>query len=270
MSLRQRLTTYLEDIDSPIGRTTNLIIASLVALSSIIFVIQTYPVPPLVRQGLNWLDMSILAIFTIEYLLRLWCASSRWQYFFSLYGLIDLLAILPSFLVAIDITFLRFLRIFRWFRILRLVRFLEGRILFNRLSSEDSVALVRVLFTLFAIIFIFSGLIYQTEHNHNPEIFRTFFDAFYFSVVTMTTVGFGDVTPISDTGRSLTVVMILTGVTLIPWQLSTLVKELVKATTSQMLTCSQCGHALHDADAKFCKRCGTALPLPEPTDPEAP
>lgn len=260
MSIRQKLETYLEDLDSPIGRTTNLAIAGLVVASAAIFVIQTYPIAPEVRQTLNWLNGGILLIFVIEYVLRLWCARFRLSYILSLYSLIDLLAILPFLLVAIDISFLRFLRIFRWFRILRLIRLLEGRILFHRFSSEDSIALVRVLFTLFTIIFISAGLIYQTEHLQNPETFRTFFDAFYFSVVTMTTVGFGDVTPISDTGRLITVIMILTGVTLIPWQLSILVKELVKATSQREIACSQCGHALHDADAKFCKRCGTLLP----------
>lgn len=260
MSIRQKLETCLEDLDSPIGRMTNLAIAALVVISAAIFVLQTYPITPEVRQVLNWLNGGILTIFAIEYVLRLWCARFRLSYIFSLYALIDLLAILPSLLVAIDIGFLRFLRIFRWFRILRLVRFLEGRLLFYRLSSGDSFALVRVLFTLFTIIFISAGLIYQTEHLQNPETFRTFFDAFYFSVVTMTTVGFGDVTPISDTGRLITVLMILTGVTLIPWQLSILVKELVKATGQREIVCSQCGHALHDADAKFCKRCGTVLP----------
>jgi len=267
MSLRQTLETYLEDLDHPIGRATNLAIAGLVVLSSAIFVIQTYPIPPEVRQIMNWVNGAILIIFMVEYALRLWCARFRLRYILSLYALIDLLAILPYLLVAIDIGFLRFLRIFRWFRILRLVRLLEERALFHRLSSEDSIALVRVLFTLFTIIFISSGLIYQTEHLQNPDVFRTFFDAFYFSVVTMTTVGFGDVTPISDAGRFITVMMILTGVALIPWQLSTLIKELVKATGQREIVCSQCGHSLHDADAKFCKRCGTVLPLSVPNPP---
>ncbi|GGA28414.1 ion channel [Okeania sp. KiyG1] len=79
--------------------------------------------------------------------------------------------------------------------------------------------LTRILFTLFTIIFIFSGLIYQVEHGVNSESFKTFLDAVYFSVVTMTTVGFGDVTPASENGRLLTVLMILTGISLIPSQL---------------------------------------------------
>ena len=84
-------------------------------------------------------------------------------------------------------------------------------------------------------------------------------DAFYFSIVTMTTVGFGDVTPISEIGRLLTVLMIFTGIALIPWQVGDLIKRLVKNTTQVEIVCAGCGLAFHDVDAGFCKRCGTKL-----------
>jgi voltage-gated potassium channel len=115
------------------------------------------------------------------------------------------------------------------------------------------------LFTLFAIIFVYSGLIYQVEHQVNPENFRTFLDAFYFSVVTMTTVGFGDITPISETGRLLTVLMILTGIALIPWQLGDLIRQFAKTSNQIKTLCPTCSLSFHDADAQFCKICGTQL-----------
>lgn len=76
----------------------------------------------------------------------------------------------------------------------------------------------------------------------------------------MTTVGFGDVTPISETGRLLTVLMIITGVALIPWQIGDLIKQFLKTANQLSILCPQCSHALHDTDAKFCKVCGTQLP----------
>ena len=256
MLIKEKISFYLEDIETPVGRTINLLITGLVLLSSGIFVAETYPISVVLRTRLEAIDTTILLLFVAEYLVRFWCAENKLKYFFSLYPLIDLVAILPFFLGAIDISFIR---IFRWFRILRLIRFIEGKTLFGRISSEDSAIFTRILFTLFAIIFVYSGLIYQVEHPVNSKSFKTFLDAVYFSVVTMTTVGFGDVTPISEAGRLLTVLMILTGIALIPWQLGDLIKRLVKTANQVETLCPDCGLTFHDADAQFCKLCGTPL-----------
>lgn len=255
--LRQRISAYLEDIDTPLGRAINLTITGLVLLSSGIFVAETYPLPELLRSQLDAIDTVVLLIFAIEYLLRLWCAENRLRYFYSLYSLIDLLAILPVFIGVFDISFIR---VFRWFRILRLFRFIEGSTIFGYVSSEDGAIYTRIVFTLVSIIFVYSGLIYQVEHFRNPQAFATFLDAIYFSVSAVTTAGFGDITPISQTGRLLTVMMLLTGVVLIPWQLGDLIKRLVKTTDRSNLLCSSCGLTGHDTDARFCKRCGAELP----------
>lgn len=256
MLLRQKIAFYLEDIETPAGKAINLIITGLVLLSSAIFVIETYPIPDYVRINLDTIDFAILLLFAYEYLLRLWCADQKLKYVFSLYSLIDLLAILPFLLGVVDISFIR---LFRWFRILRLIRFIEGTTFFGRVSREDSAILGRIIFTLFAIIFVYSGLIYQVEHPVNPKAFGTFLDAVYFSVVTMTTVGFGDVTPSSEIGRLMTLLMILTGIALIPWQLGDLIKRLVKTANQVETLCPICSLSSHDADALFCKICGTKL-----------
>jgi voltage-gated potassium channel len=175
----------------------------------------------------------------------------------SVYSVIDLMTVVPFVIGVVDVGFIR---IFRWFRILRLIRFLENKKIWGSINSSDAPILVRILFTLFAIIFVYSGLIYQVEHPVNPKEFNTFLDAFYFSVVTMTTVGFGDVTPITEAGRLLTVLMIITGVALIPWQVGDLVRRLVKSAAQIEVLCPGCGLELHDKDARFCKRCGTGLP----------
>jgi voltage-gated potassium channel len=256
MLLKQRVGFYLDDIETPAGRTITLIITGLVLLSSAIFVVDTYTIPAYLRRILDIVDTAIIIIFAVEYLLRFWCAEHKSKYVFSFYSVIDLMAILPVFIGAIDISFIRLLR---WFRILKLIRFIQGRTLFGRISTEDSVIFARILFTLFAIIFVYSGLIYQVEHPVNPKVFSTFLDAVYFSVVTMTTVGFGDVTPISKVGRLLTVLMILSGIALIPWQLGDLIKQLVKTANQVETICPTCGLVFHDADARFCKLCGTKL-----------
>lgn len=254
--LKQHIAFYLEDIETPAGRAINLIITGLVLLSSAIFVAETYAIPTSLRLEMDAVDAAIMIVFAVEYLLRFWCADYKFKYLFSLYSVIDLLAIIPFFLGMVDISYIRILR---WFRILRLIRFLEGRTLFGRISTEDSVIYARILYTLFAIIFVYSGLIYQVEHCVNPKVFGTFWDAVYFSVVTMTTVGFGDVTPSSEVGRLMTVLMILTGIALIPWQLGDLIKRLVKTANQVETLCPTCGLSFHDTDAQFCKLCGTKL-----------
>jgi voltage-gated potassium channel len=263
MELRKIVRFYLEDIETSIGRAINLAIAGLVLLSSAIFITETYVIPETVRVRLDLLNQIILVIFTIEYLLRFWSAERKLRYFFSLYALIDLVAILPFLFTAIDF---RFIRIFRWFRILRLLRYVEGKYvegktIFGYVSREDSAIFIRILFTLFSIIFIYSGLIYQVEHPINPKVFATFLDAVYFAVATMTTVGYGDITPISQIGRLLAVMMILTGIALIPWQVGDLIRQLVKTSTQTVaeILCSNCGLTTHDTDARFCKICGKPL-----------
>ncbi|NDJ24557.1 ion transporter [Nostoc sp. B(2019)] len=254
---RKQTEFYLTDLETPIGRVINLTLATFVLLSSVIFVAETYNIPDFVRFQLDVADTAIVIVFAVEYVLRLWSAENKIKYIFSFYSIIDLIAILPFFLGAVDISFIRLLR---WFRILRLIRFIDRKFLFASISTEDGVIFARILFTLFAIIFIYSGLIYQVEHPVNPQNYGTFLDAFYFSVVTMTTVGFGDVVPISELGRLLTVLMILTGIALIPWQVGDLIKRLVKTANQVETVCLSCGLAFHDVDAGFCKRCGAKLP----------
>ena len=260
MQLQQKVRFYLEDTETWVGRIVNFAIANLILLSAIIFVVETYPIPDNLRAGLRIVDWVILFIFTVEYLVRLGCAEQKFSHLFSGYSLIDLIAILPFLLGFLDV---RFIRLLRWLRILRLVRFMENRTLFGRLTAEESLIFVQIIFTLFAIIFIYAGLIYQVEHPDNPEKFATFLDAVYFAVVTMTTVGFGDVTPTSEAGRWLTVMMILNGIALIPTQIGNLFQQFIKDQRTTQITCTCCKLATHDTDALFCKRCGTALQSPQ-------
>jgi voltage-gated potassium channel len=257
-TLRERLRGYLNTTETLPGQLVNGAIVILIFLSAAIFVIKTYPISPLLDAWLNVLDWLIVLAFTVEYGLRLWVAPRPWRYALSLYGLIDLIALLPSWVGVFDVRFLRF---FRSLRILRLVRIFNDRLWFGQVTSTDSLILIRILLTLGTIIFIYSGLIFQVEHPRNAENFSTFLDALYFAVVTMTTVGYGDVTPISEAGRGLTVMMILTGIALIPTQISSLIRQLNRVSHHQNQPCPACGLAFHDSDALFCKRCGTLLEL---------
>lgn len=264
-SLREKVAFYLKDTDTNIGLVFNLSVLGLILLSSAIFVLGTYPIEAKYNNTLEIADFVILVIFTIEYLLRFWSAENPRKFFFSFFSLVDLIAILPLLLGWMDISFIR---VFRWFRILRIVRFwqIEKKIL--GFKSEDSIIFVRIFLTLFTIIFVYAGLIYQVEHQINSDRLQNFFDAFYFVVVTMTTVGYGDVTPLSQTGRVMTLLMIFTGVLFIPWQLSELIGQVVKTSGSIEQKCSCCSLSRHEPDASFCKHCGTKLGTAKQSNPK--
>lgn len=260
LSLRKKVAFYLEDTRTTIGLWFNLIILGLILLSSAIFVAETYSLPEQVKNGLKITDLIILIVFAIEYCLRFWSASNKSKFFFSFFSFIDLIAILPLIFGFIDI---RFIRVFRWFRILRIFRFWQFETKLFGIKAQDSIVFARIFITLFSLIFVYAGLIYQVEHRVNSVGLENFFDAFYFVVVTMTTVGYGDVTPLSPAGRAMTVLMIFTGVLFIPWQLSELIGVVVKTATSVEEKCDNCGLSRHDPDAIFCKQCGAKLGIKE-------
>ena len=253
---RKKIAFYTEDVETAIGLTINLVILCLIVLSLGIFVIATYPISDRFRKSLQLIDTTILVLFTIEYLLRFWSAENRKRFFWSPFSLIDLAAILPLLLGFVDI---RFFRIFRWFRILRIIRFWKLETIIFGIKAESSIIFIRIFLTLFSLIFVYAGLIYQVEHSVNGEGLKNFFDAFYFVVVTMTTVGYGDVTPLSEAGRAMTLLMILTGVLFIPWQFSELVGQVAKRVNVIEKQCSQCNLSRHDPDALYCKQCGNKL-----------
>ena len=257
MSLREKIAFYLEDLETPLGISINFLILGLIILSSAIFVAETYQIPQGLIQIFHRIDLTILIIFAAEYLVRFWAAEQKFKFFFSFFSLIDLIAVIPLVFGWLDI---RFLRILRWFRFLRIIRFLDFEIFVFRIRTQDGIILARIFLILFTIIFIYSGLIYQVEHGTNAASFGNFYDAFYFSIVTMTTVGFGDLTPLSEAGRLVTLLMIITGISVIPWQLGQLVKQLIITANHQLdKACDNCGLSYHENDAIFCRHCGTKL-----------
>ncbi|HEY9690092.1 MAG TPA: ion transporter [Coleofasciculaceae cyanobacterium] len=255
--VKQAIIEILDGLETPASRWVNGAIALSILLSAVTFVIETFPIDDGLRSILTVGNRSLAALFAVEYALRLWCADQKWRYVFSLYSIIDAIAIAPILIGFWDV---RFLRLLRWFRVLRLVRFLDRRYIPQWLAADDRLIIARILFTLFSIVFIYSGLIYQVEHPKNSEVIENFLDAFYFSVVTMTTVGYGDITPVSKAGKLVTVLMILSGIAIIPWQISDLVKSFVNTNDKIRNACDRCGLIFHDPDASYCRRCGASLP----------
>jgi voltage-gated potassium channel len=155
----------------------------------------------------------------------------------------------------LNIGFLRMIRILRVFRIFRFLRFTADPDFFFGKITIHLLRVVRLILTILIIFFITSGLFWAVENPVNENVV-TFEDAFYFSVVSLATVGFGDITPVTNAGRRVTVLMILSGIIFIPWQVSQIAKEWIHMSSRKRVTCPKCGLMYHDKDASHCKSCG--------------
>lgn len=254
--IKQRINFYFEDLTTPMGKTFDLVVIALILMACITFVVQTYEIQEGVRKTVNLLETGIIGIFIIEYLLRLWVTEKKLKHFFNIYSLIDLAAIIPIFFAQQPF---QVIRVFRVIRIMRLMRFLENRHFFFGSIQSVHLIIFRIIFIMVAIVFVSAGLIFYAEHKINPENFRTFFDAVYFSVVTLTTVGFGDITPFSNYGRTITLLIIISGIVFIPWQVRNLIAYFIASVNKIALACNRCGLEYHDKDATHCKHCGNKI-----------
>ena len=262
-SFRETIQFYLIDCKTPLGKLIDAFIIILNLFICALFVIDTYPVSAATKALLWKAEVIIVLFFIMEYAARLYGAKSRLKQLVDVYSIIDLIAILPTlallFLPAFGITlnfsFVKLIRIFRVFRIFRFLRFTADPDFFFGSIPVQLLKVVRLVLTIFMILFISSGLFFYVEHGINTDV-KNFGDAFYFTVVALTTVGFGDITPRSDAGKWVTVIMILSGIILIPWQVSRVVKEWVHMASKAEIVCPGCGLRYHDKDASHCKACG--------------
>ena len=265
-SFRETIQFYLVDSKTALGKLIDVFIIILNFVICAILVVETYDLSETVH-GILWnTEIVIVAFFIIEYVARLYGSKDRLKQLVDIYSVIDLIAILPTvallvlpvFGVAPHVGFLRMIRVFRVFRIFRFLRYTKGSGFFFKNITVHVLKGIQLLITIFMIFFISSGLFYAVESSVNPAV-KNFGDAFYFTVVTLTTVGFGDIIPLSEAGRMVTVLMILSGIILIPWQVSRLVREWILIASKQDVTCPQCGLRYHDRDASHCKSCGHVI-----------
>ena len=261
--VKKYLHLHLDNYESHHGRRIEGTLFFLNFLAILIFSIETFDISVSFRSFLRVSEITLVSIFVLEYISRMWVADKKIKHFFNIYSIIDLVSILPILVNFINFAFLRIFRILRLFRILRILRFQRmfkaKDTMFGKLSDTQLV-ITRIILTVFTIIFVSSGFIWAVENKINPGGFGTILDALYFSIVTLATVGYGDVTPLSGWGKAITVAMILSGVALIPWQLGKLVKIMFMTATKTQNKCAKCGFLEHDKDAHFCKNCGKKLP----------
>jgi voltage-gated potassium channel len=259
--LRGLVRFYLLDHRTWLGKAIDVALLALNLTFVAVFVAGTYPVGERLRADLVRLEGAIAVVFLAEYLLRLYGAESRLAELFDPYTVVDLVAIAPALVVVASPATLAveagFLRVVRVVRVLRFYRFTRDAEFFFGTVADNTLRALELLLTVLVLFFLSAGLFYSVEHVANPNV-DTFGDAFYYTVVTLSTVGFGDVLPVTRAGRWVTVATILAGVIVVPWQASKIVREWAARDTVDV-TCPNCGLAAHDRDASHCKACGHVI-----------
>ncbi|MFT6192988.1 MAG: voltage-gated potassium channel [Paraglaciecola sp.] len=212
--MREKLRSIIEDNTSKKGKVFDYFIQVLIFLSLTAFTIETLPNNSVKTINiLKNFELICVIIFSIEYVLRIFVSKNPFKYIFSFYGMIDFLAIFPFYLQgAYDLKALRAFRIFRVFRALKLIRYNKALNRFHIAANivKEEVILFLVITSIF--IFIASSGIYFFENKAQPEIFTSVIHSGWWAVVTLTTVGYGDVYPITIGGKIFTFFILLIGV----------------------------------------------------------
>ncbi len=267
---RGRLYDILFESDDRVATAFDVVLIVAILASVLVVMLDSvesiYEEHATLLYALEWL---FTGLFTIEYAARLASVQSKRKYAFSFFGIIDFLAILPTYLsvLLLDARFLaiiRVLRVLRVFRVLKLVRYLGEARTLGRALAASRYRIIVFLISVLTLVVILGSFMYLIE---GPETgFTSIPVSVYWAVVTLTTVGFGDITPATPQGQMLAALIMLMGYGLIAIPTGIVSVELAQAAhrarnaTGQTMmhdrVCSDCHSGGHDQDAQFCKACG--------------
>lgn len=267
--LRHRLYRLIHHHDTPGERNFDLALIITILASIGVVILDSVPaIKTRWHEVLYVAEWCFTALFTLEYLLRLWTVRRPVRYATSFYGIIDLLAILPSYLsiffpAGTSLLVVRILRLLRIFRILKLAEYSgEAGILIEALLRSRRKIFVFIS-AILTIVVIFGALMYVIEGPGNG--FTSIPTGMYWAVVTMATVGFGDIAPHTPLGRFVTSILILIGYSVIAVPTGIYTAELASTISGhrRRSRCEQCGLDEHESDAVHCRKCGHPLPSAE-------
>lgn len=264
---KKRLYEIIFEADTKEGRIFDLVLIFIILLSIILVMLDSIaPVHQKYFKPLRTAEWIITILFTIEYLLRIYSVRKSASYILSFYGIVDLLAILPGLIVFIfpgaqSLLVIRAVRLLRVFRILKFSRYTSaGHILMKALyrSKEKILMFISVIITL---VVIFGTIMYLIEGEENG--FTSIPASIYWAVVTLTTVGYGDISPATGLGQFLASIVMIMGYAIIAVPTGIVTSEMIRLSPqSNTQVCSNCMFDKHDNDALFCKRCGKMLDVP--------
>ena len=268
-TLRNKLHEIIFGADPPAGKGFDILLMVFIIASVLVVMLETVDYIAVRFATLFYvLEWTFTIFFTIEYLLRLYCVYHPLKYALSFYGIIDLLAILPTYIsyffagthYLVVIRALRLLRVFRIFKLGKFMR--EGRVILIALRESQAKITVFLVFIVLMVTIV-GSVMYLVEGGEGSN-FTSIPRSVYWAIVTLTTVGYGDIAPTTEIGQFLAAVVMIMGYAVIAVPTGIVSSELIRTTTKTTATpdvrvCHYCASEGHDADAIHCKYCGEKL-----------
>lgn len=264
--LRKRLHEIIFEADTRAGKLFDIILLWLIVASVVIVMFESVKsFRDDYGEAFYYLEWIFTVIFTVEYILRLAAVRRPLRYAFSFFGIVDLLAIIPGYLSlfvpgAQYLLIVRILRLLRIFRILKLTEYIsEAQVITTALAASRRKISVFLL-AIVALVTVIGSLVYVVEGEENG--FTDIPTSIYWAIVTITTVGYGDLSPKTAAGKVLASVVMILGYAIIAVPTGIVTAELSRSAKREAVStqfCPECHLQDHDADATFCKRCGAHL-----------
>lgn len=266
--LKSRMHQVIFEADTRAGKLFDIVLLIAIVLSVILVMLETVgDYSERYKSTFFTLEVILTFLFTAEYFARIYSINKPWHYIKSFYGIIDLLSILPFFLGIFftgskSLSVIRGLRLLRIFRVLKLGHFLkESRLLIDAMKSSLN-RIVVFLYFVVILVCIFGSLMYVIEGNSNSG-FDSIPRSIYWAIVTLTTVGYGDISPVTPLGQFIASVIMIVGYAVIAVPTGIVTSEVMNAKNNKIDTntqsCPNCSKEGHEDDAEFCKFCGGEL-----------
>jgi len=264
---RQKLRIIIFEADTPAGKAFDVALLIAILLSVVAVMLDSVAsIRAVYGRGLGVAEWVFTILFTLEYALRLVCVPIPWHYARSFFGVVDLLAVLPTYLSLLvpgaeHLLVIRGLRLLRIFRVFKLGRFLGEASILRKALADSRHKVTVFLGTIAILVTILGTAMYLIEGEENG--FTSIPISVYWAVVTMTTVGYGDIAPQTVAGKALATIVMILGYSIIAVPTGIVTAEIVEsAVAARKLStrcCPQCMAEGHDTDAHFCKACGAHL-----------
>jgi len=262
---RQKLHEIIYEADTRAGKAFDIALVIAILTSILVIMLESVRGFEIVwHYELKILEWVFTAFFTIEYLLRLLVVQKPLKYALSFYGLVDLIAILPTWISLLlpganYLMSVRVLRLLRIFRVLKLANYLSQAEILKQALVQSRRKITVFLMTVFTIVIIVGSLIYVIEGETNG--FTSIPQSIYWAIVTLTTVGYGDISPKTPLGQTLASLVMIMGYAIIAVPTGIVTAELTQMKIKEVSTqaCPSCSAEGHDVDAKHCKYCGARL-----------